>query len=841
MIPTAWRASSGYLFRNPWQLLLALLGVAVGVAVIVAVDLANSSARKAFLLSMDRIAGAATHQVIGGPGGVADSVYSDLRVEHGIRAVAPIVEGEVVVDGRNLRLLGVDLFAERDMRSFTAGASGDDGANDAGDLFRGFLVESGGVLLSERVAAGLGLVAGASFELRAGGATRQATLLGAFATDESGSIDDLVVADVATAQEWLGSVGRLSRIDVRIPADDAAMLAEVEAALPPGTRVLNAAGRSQATLEMSRGFMTNLTAMSLLALLVGLFLILNSIGFSVLQRRDLIGNLRALGVTRREVMTMILVESAAIGTVAAVIGTGLGAVLGEQLLALVSRSINDLYFRVSVTDVEVGAASIAKGFAAGLGAALVAALVPAREAASYAPRLAMARSVLEHKTRRALPVVTLAGIATIVAAAVLLAVSGRSLVAGLTAVFMLILGFSLCAPQFVHFAAGRLAPVAGRLAGTPARMAIAGISASLSRTGVAVVALAVAVSATIGVTVMVDSFRDSVADWLTTSLQADLYADARRGEIDDSLVRRLAATPGVEHISTNRQVWLETADGRTRLIATRTAPGSYAGTELLDARPDDVWPAWERGEVVFVSEPYAYHTGNETGDTLTLPTDRGPVQLDIAATFRSYDVNASAVMLSREAYERYFDDEAIDALGFYLAPDAMPDVIAETLVDAARGRADLRVTSNAQIRELSLQVFDQTFIITDVLYWLAMGVAFIGILSAMLALQLERAREFATLRALGMTPGQVGGMVTGQTGVLGLLSGIAAIPLGIVMAWVLITVINRRAFGWQIDMSVSPAIVAASVGFAVIAAVLAGIYPAIRAARLNPAIAMREE
>jgi putative ABC transport system permease protein len=132
-------------------------------------------------------------------------------------------------------------------------------------------------------------------------------------------------------------------------------------------------------------------------------------------------------------------------------------------------------------------------------------------------------------------------------------------------------------------------------------------------------------------------------------------------------------------------------------------------------------------------------------------------------------------------------------------------------------------------------------VITDVLYWLAIGVAFIGILSAMLALQLERARDLAVLRALGMTPGQLGRMITLQTSVIGLLSGISAIPLGLVMAYVLIEVINRRAFGWQIDMAIAPGILVSAVVFAVAAALLAGLYPAWRAAQSQPALAMREE
>jgi putative ABC transport system permease protein len=157
------------------------------------------------------------------------------------------------------------------------------------------------------------------------------------------------------------------------------------------------------------------------------------------------------------------------------------------------------------------------------------------------------------------------------------------------------------------------------------------------------------------------------------------------------------------------------------------------------------------------------------------------------------------------------------------------------------GRQALLITANRQLRERSMQIFDRTFVITGVLYWLAVGVAAVGILGAMLALQLERARELAVFRALGMTPLQLGRMVVSQTAFIGLLSGLAAIPLGLVMGWVLINVINRRAFGWQMEMSVSTSMLLWSLLLALVAATVAGLYPAWRAAQAKPALAMREE
>ena len=357
MVPAAYRASFAYLLRHPWQLALALLGIGIGVAVIVAVDLANASARKAFLLSMDAIAGEATHQVIGGPRGVPEDVYVDLRVDSGVRAVAPVVAGNIDVGDHVLEILGIDLFAEREIRSFTSDAADE-------SLFRGFLTQPGAVTLSQPTAARLGLAVGEPFSIAAGGRSYEAFVLGTF-EDESGSLDNVIVADISTAQAWLSQPGFLTRVDVRLESEaDAERLRSL---LPSGTRLLTAAGRARATAEMSKAFMTNLTAMSLLALLVGLFLIFNSVSFSVLQRRELIGTLRAVGTTRAQVFTVIMLEALVLGTVASLLGLIAGLFLGEQLLTLVARSINDLYFRVSVTEVSVGAFSLVKGLVGGIG------------------------------------------------------------------------------------------------------------------------------------------------------------------------------------------------------------------------------------------------------------------------------------------------------------------------------------------------------------------------------------------------------------------------------------------------------------------------------------------
>ena len=843
-MPVLYRASSGYLLRHPWQLGLALIGICIGVAVIVAVDLANDSSRKAFRLSMDTLNGAATHQLIGGPGGIDEGIYAELR-RGGLRRAAPVVDGRGDVQGLSLNVLGIDPFAEREFRHYSLAGRDersviDDGARTARGMeakaLRQLLAEPGASLVSAQAARALRLGLGDAFEVRAGGQARNAFVAGLI---DAGAVGQLLVVDIATAQDWFGLLGHLSRIDLRLSGDGQAK--ELRHRLPAGITLLAADARTQSMSQMSAAFMTNLTAMSLLALLVGIFLIYNSVGFAALQRRGLIGVLRALGLTRREVVGLVLLEAAGLGVVGAALGVGAGIWLGHGLLELVSRSINDLYFRLSVTDVSIGTLAVAKGALAGLLATVVAAAGPAWEASGYRPQLALRRSLLERRSGRMLPWLAAGGLASAGLSLVVLQLSGHSLLAGLVALFLMILGFALSIPLAVRFLAEQGARLAAAVGGIPARLAVGGIATSLSRTGIAIVALAVAVSATVGVSIMVQSFRGAVLEWLDETLRADLYVGVIDGSLDPGLVEDIARVPGVSEYSASRRVWLESEQGRTRMIVLKMAQRSYAGTRLLDADPDEAWPAFERDDAVLVSEPYAFRYGTRRGDLVTLETPTGRRDFRVAATFRSYDVNPGSLLISRSTYARYWDDPQIDSIGVYLADGADVAAVTDAIAALAAGRQSVELRSNRQLQALSLEIFDRTFVITDVLYWLAVGVALVGILGAMLALQLERARELAVLRALGVTPWQLGGMVTLQSGFIGLLSGLAALPLGLLMAWLLIEVINRRAFGWSMPVVVTPAALGSAVLLSVAAALAAGLYPAWRAARSRPALAMREE
>jgi putative ABC transport system permease protein len=845
------RSSVRTFARHPWQLALCILGVALGVAVVVAVDLANASAERAFELSTEAVVGRATHSVEAGRAGLDEELYREIRLDLGLRASAPVVEGTATALGDTaitMRVLGVDPFAEAPFRA----RLGTMFEGEQGVDLSGFLTEPRTVVLSASTAERLGVRPGESLELRIGTRrerVRLAGLLRAESEREQRALGDLLVADVATAQELFERAGRLDRIDLILPeGEEEAWLEKIEGRLPEGARVYDAEGRSDTLASMTRAFRLNLTALSLLALIVGMFLIYNAMTFAVVQRRPLIGTLRALGVTRREVFAQVLAEAAAIGAIGSALGLALGALLGRGLVRLVTRTINDLYFVVSVQSLALDPVVLAKGVLLGVGATVLAALVPASEAASASPRAAMDRSLLEERWRNAVPATALGGLSAFVFGGGLLFVSGRDLVLSFTGFFGLVAGAALLTPAVTVLSMSGIRPLARRLAGVVGGMAARGVVAALSRTGVAVAALMTAISVTVGVGIMIDSFRGTVVSWLRSQLQADIYVsppDFSVGRADPSLerdlVETLRSTPGVADWSTVRRADILEEDGITRLVAIRTGPLYESRYQLAEGDPETAWRAFRDARAVLISEPYAHRRQLGAGDVLRLPTDEGVVAFPVAGVYYDYASDHGVVAMHRSTYETYWRDRGISGLALFLEPGVEPGAMVRRLQERAGPERDVLVQSTRDIRQRSLEIFERTFTITAVLRLLAVVVAFAGVLSALMALQLERAREFGVLRANGLTPGQVWQLVLLQTGLMGLVAGALSLPMGIMLASVMIHVINLRSFGWTLLMSVDGWLLAQAVLVSVGAALLAGLYPAARMARVSPALALREE
>ena len=844
-----WRAGFRYLLRHPLQILFAVVGVALGVAVVAAIDLANSSADRAFRLSAAALTGGATHQVVGGPDGLQEEIYTAIRGSGKWPESAPIVEGFAAVPSRpglTLKILGVDPFAESPFRNYSPNIGG---RFDVGRL----LTEPRNVLLNAATAQRLGLQVGASFSLELAGEAQTVILLGLLQANDQlavKALDDLVVMDIAAAQELLGKVGRLSRIDLIMPEGPPGerLLAELENMLPADAAVIRAETRQESMALMTRAFQLNLTALSLLALVVGMFLIYNTMTFSVLQRRPLLGALRTLGVTRREIFKLVLAEALVIGLLGTFAGLALGALLAEGLLTLVTRTINDLYFVINVREVSLTPLALGKGFVLGVGATLAAALVPAMEAARSTPRTVLSRSSVESRQRRLLPWIFGGGLLLMMSGLGGLCIPSKSIAGSFLLMFLLIVGYALLVPALTAWVLRGLQPLLKSGFGMLGKMAARNLIAGLSRTGVAAAALVIAIAATVGVGLMIDSFRMSVEQWLQSYLRADIYVTTTdsgfgpgRTPLEPELLQAFAGIEGIERITRARHLTLETADGLSELFVAEIPRASFEGYWFREGETEEIYQAFQNGDAVIVSEPYAYRRNVRTGDRIVLRTGSGERTFLVAGVFTDYGSDQGRITMSRRLYEQYWAEPQTDALGIYLAPDTDSETLVAQLRATAADLQQVVIYSNRGLRQASMATFDRTFAVTSVLRMLAVLVAFVGILNALMAMQVERSRELAVLRATGLTPRQLWGLVSGETGLIGLTAGLLALPLGVVQALVLILVINRRSFGWSMQIAIEPFILLQAVSLALVAALAAGIYPAWRMARTNPALALREE
>jgi putative ABC transport system permease protein len=829
------RASLRFYLRHPWQLGLAIAGISLGVGVYVGVGLANDSAARAFDVTATEVRGPITHRLLPLDETLDERLYSELVVRDGTVTAAPVVEGEVGI--ATLRRLRVPLLGLDPILGETAFRMAQVAPTRGTDLAR-LVVEPNTVLLPEELADELGLSNGDSTTLTIGEREAGVRVIG-FVTRGGGDIqtEPPIVVDIATAQELQGMRGRIDRIDLQLTD---AQARELAAATPSGAVLVAAENEDSAFRELTAAFRTNLTALGLLALVVGMFLIYGTMAFAILQRTQTLGILRTLGVSRAEILGTILWETLGLAAIATTLGLAFGHFLAIGLVGLVLQTIGDLSFNAAVGAVEPTPWIYLQGAALGFVATLIAALKPALDAARIAPAAALRRAVVERRAHAAARRAAYVALPVLAASGLILAFGPTVLNAGFAALFGVLAAGALLTPLATVALMSVLDRALARRASIPVRLAVRGVSASLSRTGVATAALAVAVATVNGVGLMISSFRGSLDDWLRTTLTADIYLSAADDGTLSALVASGALTdvPGVESLSLTRARLVPTAHGEIAIRAVRPGARGF-GLSIVGGDGAAALDAVAAGTGVVASERLLFASGLRVGDALEVPSPAGARRWPVVGAFRDFNTGVPAVVMALDSYRRDWGDAELTGVGIDLAADA-DEAAVEAAVRSLVGPMT-RLRSSLRLMELSLAVFDRTFKVTEVLRVLAGIVAFLGILSALLAIELERARELSVLRTLGFTPRGLGATLLTQTGLLGLAAGLAAAPIGTALALLLVHVINRRSFGWTMDFVLTPQALISGISLAVVAALLAGIYPAWRASRIELGAALRED
>jgi putative ABC transport system permease protein len=868
--------SARHLFHEWGRSLLTLLGVALGVGVFVSIRLANHSALASFSHSVDAVAGRANLQVSAGGEGLDEKLFPAVRHAPGVRAAAPIVQVDVLAAPRRtagarlpaavepgsrgawteaLLVLGVEPFFEAPLgrAKFGAGAAGAGGV-PTDSAAAAFLGDARAVAITRVLAERHHLAPGDTLEVLASGVpvdlrVRWITDSPALGQAYGGNV---ALVDIATAQELFHRAGRLDRIDLVVdPAHRDAIAARLVAALPSGTQVGPPGMRTRQVENMVSAFALNLTALSFIAVFVAAFLIFNAVGMAVLRRRGEIGILRALGATSGDVMRLFLAEGAVLGLAGGALGLLFGTLLARATLGAVSRTLTDLYLLGQARELTLDPATYAAGLGIGLVVALAASLAPALEAAGVPPAITLRQGQLIEARRVPIAGLALAGagLLALALAVALWTVREHQPLGGFVSAFLVLAGGALVAPA----AAVGLETVAGpplrRFAGIEAGLGARHLRESVARTSGVIASIMVAVGMLVALTVMVTSFRHTVDTWVRQTLRGDLYVEPVGHRLSGNataiplpLVREIAALPGVEAMDTYRSARIVHEGRIAYAVGIDFAVQQTRGQlEFIGADARTVLGRALAEDGVIVTESFAHRHGVAPGDSIALATPSGLTRLPVEGVFYDYSVDAGAVLMDRRLYARLWQDDRVESFALYLKPGTDPAAVRARLLELTAGRLVLHVMPNRQLRERVLTVFDQTFQITWALQAIAVLVSVLGVVSALTALVLQRAREIGVLRATGALRSQVRTMVLAESALLGLIGSALGCAVGLALALLLIHVINRQFFGWTIRLSLDPMVFVRAILLMIAASLAAGFVPARLAAGRLTSEALRME
>jgi putative ABC transport system permease protein len=762
-------------------------------------------------------------------------------------------------------VLGLDLVAEFESRGFRLRS------REAPAPIEDFL-KPDHLFIGRALAVEWNVSAGDSVEFTAG-ARRVRYHVAGVLQDHAGRAsfwDRLAVMDIAAAQVAFERVGRLDRIDVvtgdERTVDDIAR--DLRAALPPHVTVERPSSRTTQVELMVQSFRLNLMVLSWVGSLVGMFLIYNTMAFAVAQRRREIGIYRAIGMTPRRVATLFLAEAGLLGLLGGIVGSLAGIGLAQKLMTLVGRTISDLYMPVGAGDAGLFGISqfreaCVEGMLIGGLVSMIGAIGPCLDASRTVTVRALAPGDYEASRRMRAGLLARAGLGLLAAAGGLSLgppVGGIPML-GYLSTFCLLAGLSCLAPICVT---GRRRNTPGeRGAGMPGSrkvmwdIAVDHASRNPGRNGVTIAALMVGLAIMIGVIIMVRSFRHTVEIWINETVIADLVvapATWLRGTEGGSGTRSLppswlpvlSSLPDVAAVDTYRDVRLD-VNGRRVAVVSRDLRLHAKRSRYLVRRGDSSVHLSRAADIggVLISEVLADKLGVQEGETLEIETPEGAKRFPVVAVFYDYATDGGKVVMDRALYRSLWHDEMVTVYPVYLTAGAELDrvrqTVSETLGIANKGGLPPFLISNAELRKDILDIFDRTFLLTYVLEAIAVLIAMLGIVNTLVTSILERRREFATLRAIGGSAGQVRQLVLWEAAYLGLIGIGLGLTGGGLLSLLLVKVINKQSFGWTIQMIVPVGALLQAVGLAAAATLLAGYFPARWASQQPVAEGLREE
>ncbi len=871
-----------------------VIGVALGIAVVIAIQLTNASSVRGFETALETVAGKTAVEIVGAGTGVDEALLPQLSWLREFGVMSPVIEGTAALvtgDVRSLnsrrqleavKVLGIDILRDQPFRDYQLlelqgdepkGSSlqmPDTSDEPKGSLqadepkgssprmpdtpddyttqqFLEILTDERSVVITEKLARRRGYDIGSELRLMIGDRVLPFVVRGYLKDEGPARVLDgnFILMDIAAAQLAFDRLGRVDRLEVLLPegADLHSATGAIAARMPPGLSAQRPARRGEQVETMLAAFHANLTALSWIALIVGLFLVYNTVTISVVARRQEIGTLRALGLTRNKVLLLFLGEAAALAVAGIAIGLGMARLLADAAVTLTASTVRTLYIAAVSAPPDMNISHVWTAIAIGLPLSLAAAAVPALEASRVPPTAAMrGHDVLEMRTRLrpaslAVPLVLLA----VAFALAQLPPIGRRPMFAYASSFVLVIGAAFLVPA-IMFGLARLGRFAlRRRFGVEGLLAHANLTAAIPRLSISVAALAVSLSMMVAIAVMIGSFRDTVVYWVGQTLKADLFIGpgirptvGSEQTVSPEVITSISRHPDVVALDPFRNVDL-VYDGQLAVLGAGSFDVVLDHGGLLFKSPANAREAMRAAigqDAVIISEPFALRFGVRDGDVIQIPTPQGDKPFRVAAIYFDYATDRGVVIMNRPTFARYFGELPPSGVAAYLRDGADPERVRTDMLDMLDEGHRAFIYSNRTLRTEILAVFDSTFAITYALELIAIVVAMLGVAGTLLTLVLERRRELSLLRLTGADRRQVRRMVIIEAALIGGISQGIGLVVGFALSMVLIYVINVQSFGWTIQFHLPTAFLIQASIAVVIATSIAGIYPARRAAQL---------
>ncbi|CAM3799363.1 ABC transporter permease [Polynucleobacter brandtiae] len=792
---------------QPGRWLIAGATVALGIGLAVAIHTVNRSALSEFGRALDLINGQASAQLVMPAGEFPDALYDEViarQSELGIQAVSPVFERNT----KAIRVLGLDIFK---VGKVTPALLPSALEGKTLDIF-----DANTVFLSAAALSSLNLAIGDDLTISLEGKKESFRIAGSVPGVAG---ESLAVMDLGLAQWRLNGLGRLSRLDIQLVQGRS--LSQVAAALAQshlGLILVTADDRQQRMSNLSRAYRVNLTVLALVALFTGGFLVFTTIGFSVLRQQSQLALLSVLGARQGWLFALILTQAAFVSAIGGVFGIGFGLALAAVLLRVLGGDLGAGYFSSVVPPLDIDPVVLAGFWFLSVAVGVLAGYLPARVATNRAPmqqlRAGASERILKSITQGRLAI-SLALLGLVLA--LMPAIDGLPIAAYISIACVLFAGIAMT-PILVSHCFVLLKRLISRPSSrSPSssltlaiwRLAQASASASVLITGV-VAALAL----TVAMVVMVASFRDSVTQWLDQVLPADLYANLSRLDLDQSLINNprlqdeISAIPGIARVEFSlQQKVIFRADRPEVVLISRPIPLERAA-QVLPLTGDPVVQVASGAALlpqVFVSESMTDLYGWKPGQVQDLPltgSANNTISVWVGGIFRDYGRQHGAIVIDSASHRSLTNDDRRTDIAIWLKPGSSSVVVLEKFRSQFPQMMDLEFRSSANLRALSLTIFDRSFALTYALEIAALLVALFSVAVGFAGQALIRQKEFALMQHLGQSVQERALLLIFESGMLLGIATIWGTVLGLLMSQLLIHRVNPQSFGWTMDTSV---------------------------------------